>query len=189
MILDVFKYYAQFPKLSGVKEIFANGKSDSPLYAQLQEMIEKMPLHDRIPEIDSYVFGQSFEGVKAQIGKLTGTYLFVDFGSLVSNRDLRNSLQETFELAVTIASKISDMADLVEIAIVSDELLQLTNKLRAFQLKDRSSHPWLKEISDKHNVVPFVAPEFASIGWTITFTREGTDMLQVKDLVKQLQNE
>lgn len=186
MILDVFKYYAQFPRLEGVLGIFANGESDLPLYMQLKEYIHAMPLHSRIPEIDNYVFGQSYDDVKSQIGKLTGSYLFVDFGSVMSTRDQRNSLQESFELAITIASKIPDTADLVEIAIITDRLLQLINKLRACQISDRTKHPWLKELSDKHNITPFVAPEFSSIGWTIIFTREGTDILNVKELANHL---
>lgn len=97
MILDVFKYYAQFPKLEGVKEIFANGKSEYPLYTQLEDYIDNMSSHSLIPEIDGYVFGQSYDDVKAQIGKLTGSYLFVDFGSFTSNRGSTvNSIQETF---------------------------------------------------------------------------------------------
>lgn len=188
MILDVFKYYAQFPKLEGVKEIFANGEGASPLYAQLKEYMDNMPVHSRIPEIDGYVFGQSYDDVKAHIGKLTGSYLFVDFGSVLSNRDQRNSIQETFELAVTIASKIPAATDLVEIAITTDRLLRLTNKLRAFQINDRAKHPWMKELSNKHSIIPFVAPEFSSIGWTITFAREGADMLDVKELADNLKN-
>lgn len=189
MILDVFKYYAQFPTLEGVKEIFANGRSDSPLYAQLQEYIDNMPSHDRIPEITGFVFGQSYDDVKSQIEKLTNTFLFIDFGSLTSNRDQRNSIQETFEFAATIASKLPDTADLVEIAIISDQMLNLSNKLRAFQINDQAKHSWLKELSNKHNIIPFVAPEFNSIGWTIVFSREGADMLDVKELANTLKNE
>ncbi|RGN43819.1 MULTISPECIES: hypothetical protein [unclassified Bacteroides] len=188
MILDVFKYYAQFPKLEGVKEIFANGKSEYPLYTQLEDYIDNMSSHSLIPEIDGYVFGQSYDDVKAQIGKLTGSYLFVDFGSFTSNRDQRNSIQETFELAVTIASKIPDASDLVEIAIITDQLLQLTNKLRAFQINDQAKHSWLKELSNKHNIIPFVAPEFSSIGWTVVLSREGADLLDVKELASNLKN-
>lgn len=186
MILDVFKYYAQFPKLEGVKEIFANGESNSPLYAELNEYMDNMPIHSLIPEIEGYVFGQSYDSVKSQIEKLTGNYLFVDFGTIMSTRDQRNSIQETFELAVTIASKVSATADLVEIAIVTDQLLQLINKLRAFQINDNAKHSWLKELSYKHNIAPFVAPEFSSIGWTIMFNREGSDMLSLKNLAANL---
>lgn len=181
MILDIFKYYAQFPNLSGVQDLFVNGKSSSPVYAQLLEAVKQLPLHDRLPEINHYVFGQSYDDVKAQVDKISGTYLFVEFGDIDSKRDQRNTITDTFQIAVTVASKVVSNSDLIEIAIISEETLQIINQLRILQFSDQSKHPWLKEISEKHRIVPFVAKEFSSIGWTMIFNREGADMLNLKD--------
>lgn len=187
MILDVFKYYAGFPKLEGVKSIFAQGRSDRLQYSKLQEFVDNMAVHSRL-NIDNYVFGQSYDAVKARIDQLLGTYLFVEFGEFNSIRDNRNSIQDKFRIAVTIAGKTDSSSDLVELAIISQETLQLIHQLRVLQFKDQEKHPWLKEISDQHSIEPFVAKEFSSIGWTIIFNREGTDMLELKEALKLVQH-
>lgn len=187
MILDVFKYYAGFPDLKGVQSIFSAGRSEKPQYKELQEFIDHMPVHSRLP-IDHYVFGQSYDAVKARIDQLLGTYLFVEFGEFESTRDNRNSIQDKFRMAITIAGKTGSSSDLVELAVISEETLQLVHQLRVLQYKDQERHPWLKEISDQHTIEPFVAKEFSSIGWTIIFNREGTDMLELKEALKLVQH-
>lgn len=180
MIFQIFKYYAQFPDLKGVISLFANGKSDIPAYIALRDEIQNIPTHSRIPEIKHYVFGQSYDSVKSRIDQISGTYLFLEFGEIESIRDRRNSIQDTFDLAVTIASKIQTTSDLVEQAIISQQTLGLIHQLRTLQHEDQARQSWLKEISDRHTIVPFVAREFASLGWTIVFKREGADLLNLK---------
>lgn len=76
MILDLFSYFAKYPSREGVLSIFNNGSSSHAQYAELQETILAMP-DPLIPTIQSYVFGQSFESVKARIDNLVGTYLLL----------------------------------------------------------------------------------------------------------------
>ena len=75
MILDLFSYFAKFPSKSGVLSIFTNGSSTYAQYSELHNVITNLP-EPLVPAIQSYVFGQSFESVKARIDNLTGTYLF-----------------------------------------------------------------------------------------------------------------
>lgn len=186
MILDLFKYYAQFPDIKGVESIFANGRSDSQLYTELLNSISTMPVHSRIPGIQNYVFGQSYDAVKHRIDNISGTYLFLDFGEFSSTRDQRNTIHDSFDLATTIASKVSSNSDLVELAIVSEQTLQLAHQLRVLQYEDQKQHPWLKEIANQHTIIPFVAREFSSIGWTITYKREGADILHLKEALRNI---
>ena len=44
-------------------------------------------------------------------------------------------------------------------------------------------------MSGRHQMDPFVAPELKSIGWTITFSVDAQDLLDVKSLILQYRNE
>lgn len=183
MILDLFSYFAKYPSREGVLSIFNNGSSLYAQYSELRDAILTMP-DPLIPAIQSYVFGQSFESVKARIDNLVGTYLFIDFGEFSSRNDNRNSIEDTQKLAATVAMKLSDTADLVEEAIASDICLEQLNILRAYLLTDAESGkmPWLSRVSIKNrDIVPFVAKDLKSIGWTMLFEADGSDLFNVKD--------
>lgn len=139
MILDLFRYFARFPKKEGVVSMFANGSSDFIQYAELLEYAKNLP-EPIMPKLENLVFGQSYDYVKKRVDNITGNYLFVDFGEFTSSRDARNSIIDQQKLAVTIAMKVSDSADMVETAIVSEMTLSLLAELR----KSSFSIPVLK---------------------------------------------
>ena len=183
VILDTLKYFAQFPSREGVLSMFTNGSSNSfPSYAEIQRFIATMP-EARIPGIEGFVFGQSFDHVKRRIDALTGTYLFVDFGEFSSSRDPMNSIVDSQKMAATVAMKLTDAADLVEVALATDRTLELTARLRQLLIADSygsNRFPWIQPISDKHDIVPFVSSEFKSVGWTLMFTTTAADLFNVK---------
>ena len=186
MILKIFEYFAKFPARSGVISAFANGKSDLPFYNDLLNRVKALPEAGKIPDIKSYVFGVDMDTVKRRVDSITGTYLFVDFGELESSRDGRNSIVDTFRMAATVAAKVSDVTDTVERAVISDITLSLINELRARIYADsgRDHTPWLQELSYKHSIIPFMSPELSSAGWSLIFTSEGSDILDLKSLIK-----
>lgn len=182
VILDTLKYFAQFPNNKGVLSMFTNGSSNSfSAYAEVQQFVATLP-DARIPDIDGFVFGQSFDHVKRRIDSLTGTYLFIDFGEFSSGRDPMNSITDSQKTAATVAMKLTDSADLVEVALATDRTLELTARLRQLLIEDTYSDrcPWLDPISDKHDIVPFVSAEFKSVGWTLMFTTTASDLFDVK---------
>ncbi|MDR3119652.1 MAG: hypothetical protein LBU44_09630 [Mediterranea sp.] len=185
MILELFTYFARYPDKEGVLSIFANGDSRHPEYRALADTVAAFPDESLIPGIKEYVFGQSFETVKARVDKLTGTYLFIDFGEFSSNRDTRNSIRDTQKIAATVAMKITDSADLMEEAIASNITLQLLNQLRAHLIHDaeQGAVPWLSRSENKHEILPFVAKELKSIGWTIMFNTDASDLFDLKPLI------
>lgn len=179
-ILDLFKYFARFPAREGVLSIFLNGSSSYGQYAELKTYVESIA-EPYVPEIGSLVFGQDLTDVKRRIDSITGNYLFIDFGEF-SSTQLHNSFTETQKLAVTVADKVPDSADMVECAIVSDATLQLLVQVRQQLLIDSHSeaYPWLERISSSHDIIPFVAPELKSLGWTLMFESEASDLFNVK---------
>lgn len=78
--------------------------------------------------------------------------------------------------------KLTDAADLVEVALATDLTLELTARLRQLLIADTYGDrcPWLNPISDKHDIVPFVSSEFKSVGWTLMFTTTASDLFDVK---------
>lgn len=184
MILEILKYYAQFPNNSNVLELFAKGRSELPEYAVIKEEIKNLPEHSRIRGLDYFIFGQSFESVKQSVDRiLSGTYLFVEIGDIVSKRDQKNSILDEVQMAVTIATKSAEK-DLIEEAIQSECTLSMIQQLRAAMSLDQSRTPWLKELSGSCQIRPFVTKEFSSIGWTLMFEREGSDLFNLKYLIR-----
>lgn len=181
MIISLLKYFARYPKKAGVLSMFANGSSRFPQYAELMKYINNLP-DPLIPELENLVFGQSYEYVKKRVDNIIGNYLFIDFGEFTSSRDARNSITDQQKIAATVAMKLTDSADMVEVAIASDSTLSLLASLRKELIKDSRSNElsWLEKISDSQDIIPFVSPEFKSIGWTLMFNSSAADQFDVK---------
>lgn len=187
IILDLLKYFAKFPHKDGVLDIFYNGTSQYPQYLELKEYVSSLP-DSLVPEIQSLVFGSSLESVKARVNKITGSYLFVDFGEFSCSRDMRNSIEDSQRLAVTVAFKISTSSDIMEEAIVSDMSLQLLNQVRGCMLADSEQQErWLEKLSSDHTIVPFEAPDLSSVGWTLMFDISGSDWFNLKQVSRSFQ--
>lgn len=187
MILSLFEYFAKFPAKEGVQELFTNGISDYPQYSVLLASIEALPATSLCPNIKHFIFGESIEKVKASIDKVTGIFMFIDYGSINSTENTPGSVNDRLQMAVTVASKVSNSADLVEEAIASNESLLLLNIIRAHMLTDSSG--WLQYMHGSHTMDPFVSAPLCSIGWTLTFDIQATDLLNVRSLVNLYRNE
>jgi hypothetical protein len=185
MILTVLKYYAKFVSKAGVAALFQNGRSSLSEYASLKtEISDKDPV---FPGIADYIFGNSFDAVKKRVEQLQTNYLFVEVGDTESTRN-KGSLLDSTRMAITVARKISSSTDFVELAIYSQQTMDLLSKIRAHMLFDQGTQPWLKELGDSSNIVPFDVPEFSSYGWTLMFDREGADICDISSLAKSFKN-
>ena len=187
MIKDQFLYFAQYPSKEGVRAILTNGASDFPGYNDLAESLDKLPNVSRLPEIANYVYGQSFEELKQRIDKLVGSFLFVDYGELNMSADGRNSYQVTQRIAITVASKMTNRADAAEYMLSSDSTLRLLSKVHAWMLADAEAGniEWLSRGElDKAEIIPFVATELSSIGWTLMLSCIAPDTLGTHALSK-----
>lgn len=137
MLLDLFEYFAKFPATAGVTKGIANkGESSMEEYATVLKVIKEMPEKELVPEIENYVYGQSFDELKQRIDKLTGSFLFVDYGEVDMQSDGRRSFQCTQRIAVTVAMKLSAHADMLERVIANDRTLQMLSKVHARIMAD-----------------------------------------------------
>lgn len=185
MIKDQFLYFAQYPAKDGVLAMFTNGSSLFPGYNDLITSLRNLPEQSRVPDIANYVYGQSFDELKQRIDKLIGSFLFVDYGEVNMLGDGRNSYNVTQRMAVTVAHKMTNRADAAEYMLASDTTLKLLNQVHAWLLADADSGnvEWLSRSSlDKAEIVPFVATELYSVGWTLMMSCVAPDSLSIHSL-------
>lgn len=191
MILDLVKYFAKFPTKEGVQKMFVRGESPLPAYATLLAYVDALPSESVMPDIENYVVASSLEKVKGYISGFRGvqTYLMLDYGEISSIPDEKDSLQDNMRLAVTVACHLDNNADLVEDNIASDITLGIVNRLRAHVMADSRNralgHGIKNIIAGAHKIVPFESKELQSVGWTIAFSLDATDLLDVSELCLQ----
>lgn len=187
MIKDQFLYFAQYPSKDGVLAMFTNGSSEFPGYNDLVVSLNELPDVSRVPDIDNYVYGQSFDELKQRIDKLVGSFLFVDYGEVNMLGDGRNSYQCVQRMAVTVANKMTNRADAAEYMLASDTTLRLLSQVHAWLLADAEAGnlDWLSRGElDKAEIVPFVATELHSVGWTLMMSCIAPDTLGTHALMQ-----
>lgn len=187
MIKEQFLYFAQYPSRNGILAMFTNGKSHFESYNTLVAELSQLPQTSRVPEIDNYVYGQSFEELQARIDKCIGSFLFVDYGEMSMTANNHNTYELTQRLAVTVAFKMPNRSDAAEHMLASDKTLSLLSKVHAAMLADadKGNIEWLSrgELS-RAEYVPFVATELHSVGWTLMLSCVAPDTLQIHQQYK-----
>lgn len=187
MIKEQFLYFAQYPSRNGILAMFTNGTSHFESYNTLVAELSQLPQTSRVPEIDNYVYGQSFEELQARIDKCIGSFLFVDYGEMSMTANNHNTYELTQRLAVTVAFKMPNRSDAAEHMLASDKTLTLLSKVHAAMLADadKGNIEWLSrgELS-RAEYVPFVASELHSVGWTLMLSCIAPDTLQIHQQYK-----
>lgn len=192
MIAELFLYFAQFPDKKRIKAMATMGKSKLPQYAELLKALDALPEKSRVPEIENYVYGQTFEDIQQRLDKLSGSFLFADYGEFDMLGDGRRSFIVTQRIAVTVAMRLSATSDLMERAIANDITLALLTKVHAWMIADseKGELEWLdRENLDKAEIVPFVSSELHSYGWTLMLDAMASDMLGTHLLAKSFARE
>lgn len=186
--MELFRYFAKFPLCdNAMKGIATKGESNMPEYAKTLEELTTMGEHSLIPEIEHYVYGQSFDELKERLSKLTGSFLFADYGEMDMQEDGRRSLQCTQRIAVTVAFRLSSNADMLERIICSDRSLQMVSKIHAQMMADSEQGrlQWMeRDELDRAEYVPFVSAELQSYGWTLMLSVMGSDLLAVHEMAR-----
>lgn len=190
MILDLFKYFAQFPSKEGVgKGIATKGESQMEEYAEVIKELQNLPAQGVVPEIENYVYGQSFDELKQRVDKLTGTFLFVDYGEVDMQSDNHRSFECTQRIAVTVAAKLSSNTDMMERIIANDRTLRMISHVHARIMADAEMDLlyWMDHDSVTNcEIVPFASAELQSYGWTLMLSAKGADILDTHHLARKL---
>ena len=186
MIKQQFLYFAQSPSKDSVLSMFING-SGTPDYDALVKALKALPESSRVPEIANYVYGQSFDELKQRIDKLVGSFLFVDYGEMDMLGSQPGSFRISQRMAVTVACKMPNHADAAEYMLASDTTLRLLTKVHAWLIADADAGniDWLSRSElDKAEIVPFVATELSSAGWTLMLSCIAPDTLDTHTLAR-----
>jgi hypothetical protein len=190
MLLDLFTYFAKFPASAGVtRGIATKGESCMEEYATVLSMLGNMQEKELVPEIENYVYGQSFDELKQRIDKLTGSFLFVDYGEVDMQSDGRRSFECTQRIAVTVAMKLPNTSDMLERIIANDRTLQMLSKIHARIMADaeREELYWMDRDSVANcEIIPFVSAELQSYGWTLMLSATGADILDTHHLSRKM---
>ena len=187
MIKEQFLYFAQYPNKAGVKAMATNGSSDISGYADLLTELDRLPDISRVPAIENYVYGQSFEELQQRLDKLIGSFLFVDYGEFELTGDRSESFLFSQRIAITVANKMPNRADAAEYMLTSDTTLRLLSEVHAWMLADAEvgDMEWLSRGAlDKAEIIPFVATELHSLGWTLMMDCSAPDTLHTHELYK-----
>jgi len=172
-------YFTNFPDKSGVLELFNRSESDLyPDYAVLKTEIENLAVHSLVPGIKEYVFGVNFDSVKARIKELDGTYLFVDYGHIMTTEDDYERHSDDMLISLTLATPFKiEKLDHVEQVFMTDAALAMLMQIRAQMMAD-SEFPFVKQLNFPTEITPFFARELSdSTGWTMVFKKSGVGIL------------
>ena len=190
MLLDLFTYFAKFPASEGItRGIATKGESSMEEYATVLGELSNMQEKELVPEIENYVYGQSFDELKQRIDKLTGSFLFVDYGEVDMQSDGRRSFECTQRIAVTVAMKLPATSDMLERIIANDRTLQMLSKIHARIMADaeREELYWMDRDSVANcEIIPFVSAELQSYGWTLMLSATGADILDTHRIARRM---
>lgn len=171
------------------KGIATKGESNMPEYEKVLMDLGDMTDRNLIPELENYVYGQSFDELKARIANLTGSFLFVDYGEVDMQGDGRRSFECTQRIAVTVAQKLPSTTDMLERLIANDRTLQMLSKIHARIMADAEMDMiyWMdRESVENCEIVPFVSAELQSYGWTLLLSAKAPDILDTHRLARRL---
>ena len=186
IIQDLFLYFAKFPSKDGVKSMATMGGSEMPEYQQLMDALDALPEDSLVPEIEHYVYGQSIDDLKGRLDKLVGSWIYADYGE-ITTQNTKGSMEVVQRLAVTVAIRIRSNADMIERMIASDRTIDMLSKVQAHVIADCESGQleWLARGEfRKAEIVPFVASELNSYGWTLLLDASAPDALGTAALAK-----
>ena len=190
MLLDLFTYFAKFPASAGItRGIATKGESSMEEYATVLGELSNMQEKELVPEIENYVYGQSFDELKQRIDKLTGSFLFVDYGEVDMQSDGRRSFECTQRIAVTVAMKLPNTSDMLERIIAIDRTLQMLSMIHARIMADaeREELYWMNRDSVANcEIIPFVSAELQSYGWTLMLSATGADILDTHRIARKM---
>ena len=190
MLLDLFTYFAKFPASAGItRGIATKGESSMEEYATVLGELSNMQEKELVPEIENYVYGQSFDELKQRIDKLTGSFLFVDYGEVDMQSDGRRSFECTQRIAVTVAMKLPNTSDMLERIIAIDRTLQMLSMIHARIMADaeRVELYWMNRDSVANcEIIPFVSAELQSYGWTLMLSATGADILDTHRIARKM---
>lgn len=177
---DILVYFAKFPAKNGVLELF-NKESSSVFssYASLRTEIANLATHSLVPGITQFIMGLDEKTISARIHEVSGTFLFIDYGHITSQRDSFDRQNDRLMIALTVATPLAkESMDLAEQVLLSDQNLDYLLQIRDLMKEDSRCNPFVQQLSFPNEITPFYARELSdSVGWTMVFEKTGIELV------------
>ena len=173
---DILLYFAKFPLKSGVLQAFNSETSDRfSTYATLKASITALNPHSLVPGITDFIIGLDEKTIAEKISGVSGSYLFVDYGHITSDRDRYDRQNDRILIAITVATPlIKGSMDNIEQVLLADENLTLLLAIRDIMKEDTRCNPFVQQLSFPNEITPFFSRALSdSTGWTMVFQKTG----------------
>jgi len=180
ILREAFMYFAKYPKIDGViSSMFCANKTEVSGYSELQTSLVALDPQSLVPEILNFLFSSNEDKLKKSIEDTTGAFMLLDYGQLSCSQDNVMRKNDELELGIIIARKMNpDHYDMAETLLMHDELLNLIRKVREQMIEDSKYHPFVKQITFPHRIMPWYARELGhATGFSMMFSKSGIDMM------------
>lgn len=183
LLKEIFLFFARFPSKAGVAELFSQGSSDLPLYAEWKQAVDALPEVAIFPEIKHYIFGSNPQALTERINNISDCFMQIDCGQITSERNAIGAITDSFAIMITVAfPNKKNNSDLMEMSIKSELALDIISRLRNQLYNEERNIPWLKEAMLEHELMPWESfTLMPASGWSILLERKGADMLKMKN--------
>jgi hypothetical protein len=179
ILTPAFEYFAKYPKKEGMLNVFKRGTSPLPEYAEIKARLQTLDPHSLVPQITNYLFSVNDDALKKQVENINGTFLFLDYGGLNTNKDQLQRLNDTVEFGLIVAEKMKpEDSDSVEMIIRIEYMLVYIRKIREQMIADQKCSPFVKKLSFPHRIDPWYARDMShATGWSMLFQQQGIDLI------------
>jgi hypothetical protein len=174
-LIEIVKYFAQFPDRAGVLKNFSKSNSIFSEYLELKNYIDALPAA-QMPAIKDFIFTDSDEELSDRIKNIKSYFMLIEWGPIVVN-DPEPSARNRYgnwHFAVNIAHPTNDKGfDKMEYMILSSKtleyLMQLCNLITA---NDEEICDGRRYMESAINIAPIDPYLFSGcIGWSLSFQK------------------
>lgn len=179
-LTDIMLYFAKFPLKAGTLKMFNKTSSETfSGYAALLAQFSQITPHSLITGLNDYVFGLDEASISRCISNVDGSYLFIDYGHITSDRDNYDRQNDKILLALTVATPLKqDSMDAVEQMMMAQRNLDMLLEIRDIMKADSRCNPFVQQLTFPHEITPFFSRELSdSSGWTMVFQKAGIGLV------------
>ena len=174
-IINLFKYFAQFPLKDAVLKLFTREATEKlPGYDDLKQYVEDLPA-GLIPDLTGFVMSTDEDDIKELVKGQKGYFMLLEYFQFnTTPPDNARNRKTKFSLAISILHDHNKSnTDIIDEALIMDQCLNYTIQLKDLILEDDSELcSWLRYMDSGITITP-VEPRFAwqNIGWVLAFEK------------------
>lgn len=175
VLIDLIKYFSQFPEKESVLKLFTRGDEKLSGYDDLRTYVQNLPA-GLVPDLTSFVVSTDEKVLKEAIQSQKGYIMLLEYFNFNTTAPNRQGTRETtFSLSVSILHNYDNSGtDVIEEALIMNQCLNYILDIKKFILEDDVELcAWLRYLDSGITITP-VEPYFAwqNMGWSMTFEKQ-----------------